>query len=262
MPTVILMIFFLLLILFIINFLLVLDQLTIFLIVFLSIQQIVKIKKSKEAYFYKLNKIFKNTLIDSSTIVIILDTSIKNNITTFISHIYSSLNNIKKTIHYTVNITLTETKLFAIRYKINQAVQISGVSYIIVITSFIYLARHIFDSITYSCQIQSIAIVQDLRVFSNKNTQNSINFWDYSRNAKQSYYISVDKETKKFNLTFILLYKMSQNYSKKEEYNNIIKNQQITFQISNLKENYFSEILDDNYFLIVSTYTKEGWQIN
>jgi len=73
---------------------------------------------------------------------------------------------------------LTEAKLFAIRYKINQAVQIPGASHIIVITDSIHLAKCIFDSPTHSYQIQSIAIAQDLRVFFNKNTQNSINFWE------------------------------------------------------------------------------------
>jgi len=103
-----------------------------------------KDKESKEAHLCKLDEIFKNTLIDSSTTVVISDASIKNNVATSISHIHSSLNNIKKIIHYAVNIILTEAELFAIRCKINQAVQISGASHIIIITNFIYSVKYIF----------------------------------------------------------------------------------------------------------------------
>jgi len=88
-------------------------------------------------------------------------------------HVHSNFNDIKKTIYYTINIILTKTELFAIRYGINQ---ISKVSYIIVITDIIYSVRHIFNLITHSYQIQLIAIAQDLRIFFNKHTQNSINF--------------------------------------------------------------------------------------
>jgi len=59
-------------------------------------------------------------------------------------------NSIEKIIHYAVNIALTETELFAIWCRINQAVQIPEVSYIIVITDTIHLVRCIFNSITYS----------------------------------------------------------------------------------------------------------------
>ena len=157
---------------------------------------------------------------------------------------------------------MTEAELFAIRYRINQAVQIPRASYIIVITDSIHLAKCIFDSLTHSYQIQSIAIAQDLRVFFNKNTQNSINFWECPSNAKWSHHMSVDKESKKFNLTPILLCKTSWDYSKKEECNNIIRNWQMTFQASDLKGNNFLELLDNNYLPITPTYKKGGLWIN
>ena len=58
-----------------------------------------------------------------------------------------------KTIHHTINITLTEAELFAIKCGINQAVQIPEASHIIVITDTIYLAKDIFNSTTHSYQI-------------------------------------------------------------------------------------------------------------
>jgi len=59
---------------------------------------ICKYKKSKEVYLYKIDKIFLNTLIDPTSIIVVLDASIKNNIATSISHIHSYSNDIKKTI--------------------------------------------------------------------------------------------------------------------------------------------------------------------
>jgi len=60
--------------------------------------------------------------------------------------------------------------LFVIRYRINQAVQISEASHIIIITDSIHLAKHISNLITHPYQIQLIAIAQDFKAFFNKNT--------------------------------------------------------------------------------------------
>jgi len=57
---------------------------------------------------------------------------------------------LKKTHHHTINITSIEMELFAIRYGINQAVQISGSSCIIVITDIFYAAQNFFDFSIYS----------------------------------------------------------------------------------------------------------------
>jgi len=108
--------------------------------------------------------------MNSSTVIIISDISIKNNFTISILYVHLSLNNIKRTIHYAINITLTKAKLFVIRCKVNQAIQISEVFHIIVITNFIHLVKNIFDLTTHLYQIQSIAVAEDLKTFSNKNT--------------------------------------------------------------------------------------------
>jgi len=55
--------------------------------------------------------------------------------------------------------------------------------------------------------------------------------------------MSVDKETKKFNLSPILPYKSLWDFSKKEESNDIIQNWQIMFQTSGLKGNNFLDLL-------------------
>jgi len=68
----------------------------------------------------------------------------------------------------------------------------------------------------------------------------------------------VNKKTKKFNLTPIFSCKALWDFDKKEEYNDIIRNWQMTFQASNLKGNYFLELQDDKYHMIGPSYTKGG----
>jgi len=114
--------------------------------------------------------------LDPNSIIVVSDTGIRNNVAMSILHVYSHSNSVKKTIYHAVNVTLTKTELFAIRCGINQAIQILEASHIIVTTNAIYLVQCIFDSIIYSYQLQSIAIVKDLIIFFNKHSLNSINF--------------------------------------------------------------------------------------
>ena len=53
-----------------------------------------------------------------------MDASNKNNVVSFIAHIYSFNNPLKKMFYHIINVTLIEVKLFSIRYKINQAIEI------------------------------------------------------------------------------------------------------------------------------------------
>ena len=76
-------------------------------------------KQDIKSYLHDLNNITINTSIDSHSMMVISDTSIRNNIATFILHIHSYNRPIIKIIHHTVNITSTKAKLFAIRYGIN-----------------------------------------------------------------------------------------------------------------------------------------------
>ena len=87
-------------------------------------------------------------------------------------------------IYYVINITSTKVKLFSIRYRINQVVQVLNVKNIIIITDVIYTIRYIFDLSPHLYQLYSITVFQSLRAFFNKSSNNSINFWDFSSNAK------------------------------------------------------------------------------
>ena len=132
----------------------------------------------KNAYIHTLNKIFDVSLLNTNTILVISDASIKNNVATLISHVHSGQNILVKTIHHTINITSTEIELFLIRCGINQAVQIPNTKNIIIITDTIHAARWIFDLYFHLYQLYSITISQNLRAFFNKSPNNLIAFWN------------------------------------------------------------------------------------
>ena len=47
-------------------------------------------------------------------------------------------------------------------------------------------------------------------------------------------------------------------FQQKDECNNIICNWQIIFQVSDLKENHFLKLLDNEYLPVNPTYIKDG----
>ena len=77
----------------------------------------------------------------SKTVIVIFDTSIKNNIVTLIPHVCSGCNILAKTIHHTIKITSTEAELFATRYDIDQTVKVFHTTLTIVITNAIHSIR-------------------------------------------------------------------------------------------------------------------------
>ena len=106
--------------------------------------------KNINAHICSLDKLFENYFLNPNTVLVISNTSIKNNVTTFVLHIHSSHSFLMKTTYHAVNITSTKVELFVIRCGINQAVQVPNIKHIIVITDTIHTIRHIFDSSFYS----------------------------------------------------------------------------------------------------------------
>jgi len=111
-------------------------------------------------------------------VLIITNTSIKNNIATSVSHIYKGQKVIAKSVYHAINITSIKTELFAIRCEINYAVQLQGIACIIVITDVILAAEQIFGSSIYLYQLHFIVISKNLRCFFKKNSNNMIAFWN------------------------------------------------------------------------------------
>jgi len=126
----------------------------------------------------ELNEMVLRCSSDSQMALIIMDTSIKNDIATSILHIHSYNRPLVKTVHHASFVTSMETELFMIRCGINQAYVINNVSKIIMVTNSIYVAKTIFDSGSHPYQIHSAAILSELHTFFSSNKSNIIEFWE------------------------------------------------------------------------------------
>ena len=157
----------------------------------------------------KLDEIVLRASSNSFSTIIMSDTSIKNHVTTLISHIHFYNKPVVKTIHRAINIITTEAELFAIYCGINQAVTNSDVNHIVIITNFLYTPKRIFDSSVHLYQIYLAAISQELREFFSKNSHNCIKFWDCPSKQKWPLHYSVDKDTKRIVFTPLFPYKLS-----------------------------------------------------
>ena len=217
-----------------------------------------KDKDSRATYLQKLNKYIFYMSNNSKSAVVVSDSSIRNNVATSISHIYSPSNPIKKTIHHAVNVISTEAELFVIRCAINQAIQIPNINHITIVMDAIYAVQHIFDLSVHPYQLQAIVILKELREFFNKNSSNSIDFWDCSSNNNWPLHSVVDKETKKFNLTPLFPCKSLWNFERKNKCNDIINNWKMTFQASDARGRNFLDLLDNDLHPLEPSYTKGG----
>jgi len=98
-----------------------------------------------KSYIQELDKIAIESSDDSSSALIVTDANVKNNVATSIAHIHICDKPIMKTLHHALNVMSTKAKLFAIRYGINQATNISNISKIIVVMDSIHAAEKFFD---------------------------------------------------------------------------------------------------------------------
>ena len=130
----------------------------------------------RKSHLQKLDEVIFNALMDPKLAIIILDTSIKNNIATLIAHIHSHNSPVVKTIYHATNVTSTKAKLFAIRCGMNQAMQLSNIKCILVITDSIHAAEKIFDSSIHSYQTQIASIFKKIRQFFERNHCSSLEF--------------------------------------------------------------------------------------
>jgi len=148
--------------------------------------------------------------------------------------------------------------LFTIRYGINQACIKENVSKIIVVTDSIHAAKNIFDSKLHSYQSHTIAILSKLRHFFNTKQENSIEFWECPSHLKWRFHHDINKDLKSFNLTPSFPCKISWDYCKKIDSDDIINQWKMTFQASDGKGRHFLDLVDDNLNTIEPAYTKGG----
>ena len=129
-----------------------------------------------------------------SMAIVVMNTSIKNDFATSISHIHFINHPLTKMVHHAALITSTEVELFAIRCSINQACNKENVSKIIIITDFIHTARKIFDSKSHPYQIHTMAILSKLCCFFAISQENSIKFWECPSHLNWRLHKVIDKD--------------------------------------------------------------------
>ena len=139
-----------------------------------------------------------------------------------ISHVHSANRPLTKTVHHASFVTSTEAELFTIRCGINQACSIDNISKIIVVTDSIHMAKKIFNSESHPFQLHTTAILHELQEFFNSNHANSIEFWECPSCLKWRFHHDVDKDSKSFHLTPTYPCKISWDFCKKTDSNNII----------------------------------------
>ena len=138
-------------------------------------------------------------------------------------------------IYHVTNVTSTEAELFAIRCGINQAVNLPGISKIVVFTDSLHAAKKIFNSAIHLFQLHLAAISEELRKFFNTNYNNSIEFWKCPSQCEWPLFKFVDRDTKQLCQTLLLPCKLSWDFSKKSECDDTIQNWKMTLQASNQK---------------------------
>ena len=214
--------------------------------------------KTFKTCLHLLNNLIISSSLDFSHVLMVTNTSIKNNATTSIVHIHVCDKAVTKTIHHTVNILTTETKLFAIRCGINQATSILGISKIVVITDLLHAAWRIFDFSLCPHQIHTVSILNELRRFFIKNCNNSIEFWKCPSWCDWSLHKAVDTETKQFHPQPLYPCKLSWDFIKKNECDNILSSWKMTFQALDLKGHHFLDLCNEYNNPFEPTYAKDS----
>jgi len=197
-------------------------------------------KKEKEKDKIRIQELDNIVLCNSSslhTALVITDASIKNNIATSISHVHIANHLLTKTVHHAAFVTSMEVELFTIRCGINQACFKENVTKIIIITNSIHAAKKIFDSKSHPFQSHTAVILSELRDFFNSNRNNSIEFWECPSHLKWRFHHDVDKDSKLFHLIPTYSCKISWDFCKKTNSEDIINQWKMTFQASDGKGN-------------------------
>ena len=92
------------------------------------------------------------------------------------------------------------------------------------------MAKKIFDCGSHPYQIHSAAILSELRTFFSSNESNSIEFWEYPSKLRWRFHRDADKDSKAFSVTPSYQTKISWDFCKKSDCDELIKLWKMTFQ--------------------------------
>ena len=126
--------------------------------------------KNDEIHFQQLDNIVLESFSSPSTAIVVMDTSIKNNIATSILHVHIANHPVIKMLHHAAFVTTTEAK----------PCTKENISKIIVVTDSIYVAKKIFNTLSHPYQCHAVAILSKFCYFFTNNQNNLIEFWECS----------------------------------------------------------------------------------
>jgi len=107
-------------------------------------------------------------------------------------------------------------------------------------------------------QGQAVAILNNLCQFFTRNQSNLIEFWECPSQLDWNLHKAIDRDAKSFNPLPTFPSKMSWDYCKNINCDNIINTWKMTFQASDGKEWQFIDLVDSNFNVIEPSYTKGG----
>jgi len=88
--------------------------------------------------------------------------------------------------------------------------------------------------------------------------ENHIEFWECPSHCDWYPHKVINTETKSFRLIPMFPSKLSWDFSKKNECNDLINKWKITFQVSDLKGKHFLDLVDSNNNLLEPSYIRGG----
>jgi len=120
------------------------------------------------------------------------------------------------------------------------------------------VAKKIFDYGSHPFQIHSAAILSELRSFFSSNNSNSIEFWECLSKLRWRFHHDIDRDAKSFSVTPSYPTKLSWDFCKKSDCNELNKLWKMTFQASDRKGNHFLDLLDDDLNVMKLSYARGG----
>jgi len=122
----------------------------------------------------------------------------------------------------------------------------------------IHAARKIFNLSSHPYQKHVVSILKELCSFFLCHLDNHIEFWECPSCSKWHFYKVADSETKSFRLTPLYSSKLSWDFSRKLECDDLTNRWKMIFQTLNLKGNHFLNLVDGDNKPLEPLYIKGG----
>ena len=120
------------------------------------------------------------------------------------------------------------------------------------------MAKRIFNCDAHPYQVHSATILNELQSFFSAHESNSIKFWECPSKLRWKLHSEVDKDSKSFLISPSYPTKISWDFCRKSDCDELTKLWKMTFQASDGKDNHFLDLLDDDLKAIEPSYSKGG----